>query len=162
MDRKVLAELERLEAIDDDIDVVAGNVATAEGCRDLIRAGVDAVKVGIGPGSICTTRVVAGVGVPQISAVADVAASLKNTDIPFIADGGIRFSASIGAAITIIGAGYGIGKIGSSAVESMARQPEAAGQIQTAMLIAAALIEGVTLFALIVCILNNSGKFIAE
>lgn len=80
----------------------------------------------------------------------------------FAAEGGVSFSASIGAAVTIIGAGYGIGKIGSSAVESMARQPEAAGQIQTAMLIAAALIEGVTLFALIVCIINNSGAFIAE
>ncbi|MBD3672047.1 MAG: ATP synthase F0 subunit C [Planctomycetaceae bacterium] len=75
----------------------------------------------------------------------------------FAAEGGIEFSASIGAAITIIGAGYGIGKIGSAAVDSMARQPEVAGQIQTAMLIAAALIEGVTLFALIVCIINNAG-----
>jgi F-type H+-transporting ATPase subunit c len=76
--------------------------------------------------------------------------------------GGIQFSASIGAALTIIGAGMGIGKIGSAAVESMARQPEVAGQIQTAMLIAAALIEGVTLFALIVCIINNAGGAVAE
>lgn len=73
------------------------------------------------------------------------------------ATSGVLNSAAIGAAITIIGAGYGIGRIGSSAVESMARQPELAGQIQTAMLIAAALIEGVTLFALIVCIINNAG-----
>ncbi len=69
--------------------------------------------------------------------------------------GGIHFSNAIGAAITIIGAAYGIGKIGSSAVESMARQPEAAGAIQTAMIIAGALIEGVTLFALVVCMLSN-------
>lgn len=68
---------------------------------------------------------------------------------------GIHFSGAIGAAITIIGAGYGIGKIGTAAVESMARQPEVAGQIQTAMIIAAALIEGVTFFALIVCILTG-------
>ena len=71
------------------------------------------------------------------------------------AGGGVFFSGAIGAAVTIIGAGYGIGKIGSSAVESMARQPEVAGQIQTAMIIAAALIEGVTFFALIVCIMKG-------
>ncbi len=72
---------------------------------------------------------------------------------------GIHFSGAIGAALTIIGAGYGIGKIGSSAVESMARQPEVAGQIQTAMIIAAALIEGVTFFALIICIGGNGAAF---
>ena len=73
--------------------------------------------------------------------------------------GGVHFSAAFGAAVTIIGAGYGISKIGVAAVESMARQPEVAGQIQTAMIIAAALIEGVTFFALIVCMLNNSDYF---
>lgn len=77
-------------------------------------------------------------------------------------DGGVRFSASIGAAFAIIGAGYGIGKIGSAAVENMARQPEVAGNIQTAMIIAAALIEGATFFALIVCLLNNAGAGGAE
>ena len=71
----------------------------------------------------------------------------------------IHFSGAIGAGVTIIGAGYGIGKIGSSAVESMARQPEVAGQIQTAMIIAAALIEGVTFFALIICIGGNGAAF---
>jgi F-type H+-transporting ATPase subunit c len=70
--------------------------------------------------------------------------------------GGIWFSGAIGAAITIIGAGWGIGKIGAAAVENMARQPEVAGQIQTAMIIAAALIEGVTFFALIVCIMEGA------
>ncbi len=70
--------------------------------------------------------------------------------------GGIRFSGAIGAAVTIIGAGYGIGKIGSAAVESMARQPEVAGRVQLAMLISAALIEGATFFALVVCILRGS------
>ena len=72
---------------------------------------------------------------------------------------GIHFSGAFGAAVAIIGAGYGIGKIGSSAVESMARQPEVAGQIQTAMIIAAALIEGVTFFALIICIGGNGAAF---
>jgi F-type H+-transporting ATPase subunit c len=71
------------------------------------------------------------------------------------ADGGVSFSGAFGAGLTIIGAGYGISRIGASAVESMARQPEVAGKIQTAMIIAAALIEGVTFFALIVCIISK-------
>jgi F-type H+-transporting ATPase subunit c len=73
--------------------------------------------------------------------------------------GGTHFSAAIGAGVVILGAGWGIGRIGQAAVESMARQPEAAGQIQTAMIIAAALIEGVTLIALIVCILNRTSPY---
>ncbi|MBN1909027.1 MAG: IMP dehydrogenase [Pirellulales bacterium] len=82
-----------------DIDVVAGNVATAEGCNDLIHAGADAVKVGIGPGSICTTRVISGVGVPQITAIAEVAKAAKAKQIPVIADGGIRYSGDVTKAI---------------------------------------------------------------
>lgn len=82
-----------------DIDVVAGNVATREGCRDLIAAGADAVKVGIGPGSICTTRVVSGVGVPQITAVYEVAKVAKDSGTPVIADGGIRYSGDVTKAI---------------------------------------------------------------
>jgi len=82
-----------------EIDVVAGNVATAEGCRDLIEAGADAVKVGIGPGSICTTRVVSGVGVPQITAVHDAAEVAAESNTPIIADGGIRYSGDITKAI---------------------------------------------------------------
>lgn len=78
-----------------DIDVVAGNVATAEGCRDLIRAGADAVKVGIGPGSICTTRVISGVGVPQISAVMKAAEAAAESGTPVVADGGVRYSGDI-------------------------------------------------------------------
>ncbi len=74
------------------VEVIGGNVATAAGARAIVDAGADAVKVGIGPGSICTTRIVTGVGVPQITAVANVAAELATSDIPFIADGGIRFS----------------------------------------------------------------------
>lgn len=82
-----------------DIDVIAGNVATKEGCADLIKAGADAVKVGIGPGSICTTRVISGVGVPQVTAVYDAAQAARDTDVVVIADGGIRFSGDVTKAI---------------------------------------------------------------
>jgi len=82
-----------------DIDVVAGNVATKEGCEDLIDAGADAVKVGIGPGSICTTRMVSGVGVPQITAVYEVSQTAKDSGVPVIADGGVRYSGDITKAI---------------------------------------------------------------
>jgi IMP dehydrogenase len=78
-----------------DVDVIAGNVATGEGAKFLADAGADAVKVGIGPGSICTTRVVAGIGVPQLSAVAHAAQALAGTDVPVIADGGVRYSGDI-------------------------------------------------------------------
>lgn len=81
------------------IDIIAGNVATAEGARALADAGVDAVKVGIGPGSICTTRIVSGVGVPQMSAIANAAAGLQGTGIPLIADGGLRYSGDITKAL---------------------------------------------------------------
>jgi IMP dehydrogenase len=82
-----------------DIDVVAGNVATEEGAADLIKAGADAVKVGIGPGSICTTRVISGVGVPQITAIYRAAQAAKAAGVPIIADGGIRYSGDITKAI---------------------------------------------------------------
>ncbi|TAJ21027.1 MAG: IMP dehydrogenase, partial [Planctomycetota bacterium] len=78
-----------------DVDVVAGNVATAEAAELLVKAGADGVKVGIGPGSICTTRIVAGVGVPQLSAIDDVAKVLRAANVPLIADGGIRFSGDL-------------------------------------------------------------------
>ena len=92
-----------------DIDVVAGNIATQEGCRALVDAGADAVKVGIGPGSICTTRVVSGVGVPQITAIHSAASAAQEFGVPIIADGGIRFSGDItkslaaGANVVMIG-----------------------------------------------------------
>ena len=82
-----------------DIDVVAGNVATREGCRDLIAAGADAVKVGIGPGSICTTRVISGVGVPQITAIYEAAQAARESGTPIIADGGVRYSGDITKAL---------------------------------------------------------------
>ena len=81
------------------IDVIAGNVATVEGAKALANAGADAVKVGIGPGSICTTRIISGIGVPQLSAIANAAKALAGTDIPIIADGGIRFSGDITKAL---------------------------------------------------------------
>lgn len=82
-----------------DLELIAGNVATAEGVRRLIEAGVDAVKVGVGPGSICTTRVVAGIGVPQLTAVMDCAEEARKWDIPIIADGGIKYSGDVTKAI---------------------------------------------------------------
>jgi IMP dehydrogenase len=97
--RGVLATVERIKARWADQQVIAGNIATAEAARALVAAGADAVKVGIGPGSICTTRIVAGVGVPQISAVANVAEALSDSDIPLISDGGVRFSGDIAKAI---------------------------------------------------------------
>ncbi|MBI5756948.1 MAG: IMP dehydrogenase [Planctomycetales bacterium] len=82
-----------------DIDVIAGNVATEEGAAALRRAGADAVKVGIGPGSICTTRIISGVGVPQLTAISNAAKALADSDVPIIADGGIRYSGDITKAI---------------------------------------------------------------
>jgi IMP dehydrogenase len=82
-----------------EVQVIGGNIATAAAAEALVKAGADAVKVGIGPGSICTTRIVAGVGVPQISAVANVAAALKKSGVPLIADGGIRYSGDMAKAI---------------------------------------------------------------
>jgi len=81
------------------VDVIGGNIATADAAMELVKAGADAVKVGMGPGSICTTRIIAGIGVPQISAIFDVSTALKNTDVAVIADGGIRFSGDIAKAI---------------------------------------------------------------
>jgi IMP dehydrogenase len=92
-----------------DIDVVAGNIATADGARDLIAAGADAIKVGIGPGSICTTRIISGVGVPQITAIFEAAQIAAKSDVPVIADGGIRYSGDVtkalaaGAHVVMIG-----------------------------------------------------------
>ncbi|CAA9544391.1 MAG: Inosine-5'-monophosphate dehydrogenase / CBS domain [uncultured Thermoleophilia bacterium] len=94
-----LAALERLRGDHPDIDLVAGNVATAAGADDLCRAGADAVKVGVGPGSACTTRIVAGVGVPQLTAVMDAVAACRPHDVPVIADGGIREPGDMAKAI---------------------------------------------------------------
>src|SRR5207248_11766778 len=82
-----------------EIDVIAGNVATAEGARDLVDAGADGVKSGIGPGSICTTRVISGVGVPQITAIYQAVQGIVGSGVPVIADGGIRYSGDISKAV---------------------------------------------------------------
>jgi len=95
----VLKAVEEIKSRFPDLPVIAGNVATAEGTRDLIKAGADAVKVGIGPGSICTTRVVAGIGVPQITAILECAEEAKKYGIPIIADGGIKYSGDITKAL---------------------------------------------------------------
>ncbi|MGB6485751.1 MAG: IMP dehydrogenase [Steroidobacteraceae bacterium] len=98
--RGVIATVERIKSQwGEQQQVIAGNIATSEAALALVTAGADGVKVGIGPGSICTTRIVAGVGVPQISAVANVAEALRNSDVPVISDGGIRFSGDIAKAI---------------------------------------------------------------
>ena len=81
------------------IELVVGNIATAEAALDLVKAGADAVKVGIGPGSICTTRIIAGIGVPQLGAIYAVSQALKGTGVPVIADGGIRYTGDIVKAI---------------------------------------------------------------
>jgi IMP dehydrogenase len=93
--QRVLDVIKKIKAKYPELDLVGGNVATAEAVKALVKAGVDAVKVGIGPGSICTTRVVAGIGVPQLTAVMDCAEVLKGSDVCLIADGGIKFSGDI-------------------------------------------------------------------
>jgi IMP dehydrogenase len=95
----VLEAVRAVKAISKDLQVIAGNIATPEGALALIEAGADAVKVGIGPGSICTTRIVAGVGVPQLTAVMSVVAATRKHDVPVIADGGIKFSGDLAKAI---------------------------------------------------------------
>ena len=100
------------------IDIVVGNIATGEAAKMLVEAGADGVKVGIGPGSICTTRVVAGVGVPQLSAVYDVAKALKGTGIPLIADGGLRYSGDVVKALAAGGYSVMIGSLVAGTEES--------------------------------------------
>ncbi|MBB3167982.1 IMP dehydrogenase [Simiduia aestuariiviva] len=97
--KNVLQRVSRIKEMYPEIQVIGGNIATAAAAKALVEAGADGVKVGIGPGSICTTRIVTGVGVPQISAIANVAEALKGTDVPVIADGGIRFSGDISKAV---------------------------------------------------------------
>ncbi len=91
----VIDTLKRARKLTDSIDIILGNIGTAEAARDMAKTGADAVKVGIGPGSICTTRVIAGVGIPQLTAIYDVSKALEGSGIPVIADGGIRYSGDI-------------------------------------------------------------------
>ena len=119
----VLNQIKVVKSNFPNIQVIGGNVATGEGALALVEAGADAVKVGIGPGSICTTRIVTGVGVPQITAVAQVADALKKEDIPIIADGGIRFSGDIAKAIAAGGHSIMLGSV-------LAGTEEAPGELE--------------------------------
>jgi IMP dehydrogenase len=107
---RVLEAVRCVKARFPDVDLVAGNVGTYEGTAELISAGADAVKIGIGPGSICTTRVVTGAGVPQITAIAEAARAARDTDVPIIADGGIKYSGDVTKALA---AGADLVMIGS-------------------------------------------------
>ena len=114
----VIEKLKEAKARFKDVDIVVGNVATGEAARALVEAGADGVKVGIGPGSICTTRVVAGVGVPQLSAVYDVASALAGTGVPLIADGGLRYSGDVVKALAAGGYSVMIGSLIAGTEES--------------------------------------------
>ncbi len=114
----VIEKLREAKAAFPHIDIVVGNVATAAAAKLLVENGADAVKVGIGPGSICTTRVVAGVGVPQLSAVYDVFSVLKDTDVPLIADGGLRYSGDVVKALAAGGSSVMVGSLVAGTEES--------------------------------------------
>src|SRR3989475_4643032 len=108
--RPVLEAVTRIKRLSNAVQVVAGNIATAEGAQALIDAGADAIKVGIGPGSICTTRIVAGVGVPQLTAIMDAVEAARKTNTPVIADGGIKYSGDLAKALA---AGADVAMVGS-------------------------------------------------
>ena len=114
----VIEKLREAKAAFPNIDIVVGNVATGAAAKMLVDNGADAVKVGIGPGSICTTRVVAGVGVPQLSAVYDVFSALKGTDVPLIADGGLRYSGDVVKALAAGGSSVMVGSLVAGTEES--------------------------------------------
>ncbi|MGM9607558.1 MAG: IMP dehydrogenase [Oscillospiraceae bacterium] len=116
--KNILECVKRIKAVFPDVQLIAGNVATAEGTRALIEAGADCVKVGIGPGSICTTRVVAGIGVPQITAVYDAARVAAEYDVPIIADGGIKYSGDITKALAAGGSVVMLGSLLAGCEES--------------------------------------------
>ena len=116
--KSVIDKLKEAKTLFPEVDIVVGNVATGEAARMLVEAGADGVKVGIGPGSICTTRVVAGVGVPQLSAVYDVACALAGTGVPLIADGGLRYSGDVVKALAAGGCSVMIGSLVAGTEES--------------------------------------------
>ena len=116
--KSVIEKLSEAKRMFSDVDIVVGNVATGEAARMLVDNGADAIKVGIGPGSICTTRVVAGVGVPQLSAVYDVYSALQGTGVPLIADGGLRYSGDVVKALAAGGSSVMIGSLVAGTEES--------------------------------------------
>jgi IMP dehydrogenase len=119
----VIDQVKSIKSRHPSIQVIGGNIATADAAKDLVAAGADAVKVGIGPGSICTTRIVTGVGVPQISAVANVVEAVKDTDVCVISDGGIRYSGDLAK---VIAAGAHVVMVGSL----LAGSEEAPGEVE--------------------------------
>lgn len=119
----VIETVQRVKGLYPDLPVIGGNIATAQAARDLAAAGADAVKVGIGPGSICTTRIVTGVGVPQMTAVANVVEALKGTDVCVISDGGVRFSGDLAK---VIAAGANVVMVGGL----LAGTEEAPGEVE--------------------------------
>lgn len=118
----VIDTAKRIKKAYPEVDLIVGNVATAEGAKALVDAGADAVKVGVGPGSICTTRVIAGVGMPQLSAVHEAAKAVAGSGVPVIADGGIRYSGDV---VKAIAAGASTVMIGSL----LAGTEEAPGEV---------------------------------
>jgi IMP dehydrogenase len=114
----VIAAVKTVKAALPEVELIAGNVATFDGACDLVRAGVDGVKVGIGPGSICTTRVVTGVGVPQITAIAEAARATRDSGVPIIADGGIKYSGDISKALAAGASAVMIGSMFAGTDES--------------------------------------------
>jgi IMP dehydrogenase len=120
--QNVLAAVDRVKRASNKTQIIAGNIATADGAKALIDAGADAIKVGIGPGSICTTRIVAGVGVPQLTAIMDAARSAQKANVPIIADGGIKFSGDLAKALA---GGAEVAMIGSL----LAGSEEAPGEV---------------------------------
>jgi len=114
----IIETVEKIRNKYPDLQIIAGNVVTAEGTRDLIKAGADAVKIGVGPGSICTTRVVAGVGVPQVSAIMECSEEAAKHDVPIIADGGVKYSGDIAKAIASGAHTVMIGSLFAGMVES--------------------------------------------
>ena len=116
--RSVLETVKVVKKKYPNLDVIAGNIATAEAAKDLLKAGVDAVKVGVGPGSICTTRIVSGAGMPQLTAIADCAAALAGTGVPIVADGGIKYSGDMTKALAAGASAAMIGGILAGTEES--------------------------------------------
>jgi IMP dehydrogenase len=114
----VLEAVKKVKAMLPEVELIAGNVATFDGACDLVRAGVDGVKVGIGPGSICTTRIVTGVGVPQITAIAEAARATRDSGVPVIADGGIKYSGDISKALAAGASAVMIGSMFAGTDES--------------------------------------------
>ena len=123
----VLEAVKKVKAMLPEVELIAGNVATFDGACDLVRAGVDGVKVGIGPGSICTTRIVTGVGVPQITAIAEAARATRDSGVPVIADGGIKYSGDVVKALAAGASAVMIGSMFAGTDESPGRIDSVSG-----------------------------------